>query len=185
MIDNFGQAKTSFGDFAQAFLKDIAKMINQLLIMQPLAKAMENMFSGFGGGFFGSAHGNAFRGATGLPHGIYPPVRGGWAFPMPNGGIHAFAKGIGLLSEAGRSEAILPLTRTSGGDLGVKAQGGGTTVNIINNAGAEVRTEESKGPDGQTILNVLVERRVKELIGSGSLDRSFRSSYGLSRMALP
>ncbi|OPY78294.1 MAG: hypothetical protein A4E65_02317 [Syntrophorhabdus sp. PtaU1.Bin153] len=45
--------------------------------------------------------------------------------------VFAFARGVGLMGEAG-SEAIMPLTRTPSGDLGVKAVGGenGGTANI-------------------------------------------------------
>jgi len=54
------------------------------------------------------------------------------------------AKGMGLMGEAG-AEAIMPLSRTSGGDLGVKMEGGGTNVNVnVQNYGndeVEVRAD--------------------------------------------
>jgi len=49
--------------------------------------------------------------------------------------LFPFASGIGLMGEAG-AEAIMPLKRTSSGDLGVQAEGGGgnVTVNMTINA---------------------------------------------------
>ena len=46
-----------------------------------------------------------------------------------------FASGIGLMGERG-PEAIMPLKRTSSGDLGVQAEGGGGMTNITMNINA-------------------------------------------------
>jgi hypothetical protein len=46
LIDNLGKAKISFKDFAEAFLKDIGKMIIQMTIM----KTVEDSLKSFGGG---------------------------------------------------------------------------------------------------------------------------------------
>jgi phage-related minor tail protein len=48
--------------------------------------------------------------------------------------LFPFASGIGLMGERG-PEAIMPLKRTSSGDLGVQAEGGGVT-NITMNINA-------------------------------------------------
>lgn len=83
--------------------------------------------------------------------------------------LFAFARGgsprIGLMGERAGSpgEAILPLTRTSGGDLGVKAMTGGTAsqkfdqtvnVNIQPPAGYEARTERGQNESGGTDVRV-------------------------------
>lgn len=49
--------------------------------------------------------------------------------------LFPFASGVGLMGEAG-PEAIMPLKRTSSGDLGVKAEGGGGMTNITMNINA-------------------------------------------------
>ena len=67
----------------------------------------------------GQAHGNAFHNGS-----IIPYAHGG-VIDKPS--IFPMAHGAGLMGEAG-PEAILPLTRTSGGDLGVKTDGGGATT---------------------------------------------------------
>jgi len=49
--------------------------------------------------------------------------------------LFPFANGVGLMGEAG-AEAIMPLKRTSSGDLGVQADGGGGMTNITMNINA-------------------------------------------------
>jgi hypothetical protein len=74
--------------------------------------------------------------------------------------IFPFAGGVGLMGEKG-AEAIMPLGRTPGGDLGVKALvGGGITVNVHNNAGAEVATNF---PDAGT-LDIYIERKTLDTL---------------------
>src|SRR5262249_32262662 len=61
---------------------------------------------------------------------ISPFAKGGWVVDSPT--LFPMAGGAGLMGEAG-PEAIMPLTRTSGGDLGVNtsgAGGGGPTIHL-------------------------------------------------------
>ena len=53
--------------------------------------------------------------------------------------------------------------------------GGGTTVQVINNTGAPVREERSRGPDGREIIRTIIG----EEIGSGRMDKPM-GRYGLS-----
>ena len=96
----------------------------------------------------------------------------------------SFAKGtaLGEMGEAG-PEAIMPLTRTRSGALGVAAVGaaGGTpvnvSVNVVNNTDARVRVQErDDGAGGQTV-EILIERAVAEV------DRRIRSG-GSTRQAI-
>ena len=57
------------------------------------------------------------------------------------------ARGYGLMGEAG-PEAVMPLKRLASGNLGVEATPAGVTVNIYNNAGAQIRTETRRDPGG-------------------------------------
>lgn len=78
--------------------------------------------------------GNLFSGALG---GILPFAKGG-VTPFASGGIVASPTyfpnggGIGLMGEAG-SEAIMPLSRTADGRLGVAAGGGKGGVHVVMN----------------------------------------------------
>lgn len=91
--------------------------------------------------------------------------------------VFPFAKGIGLMGEAG-AEAIMPLRRGSGGRLGVDASGLGAQqqapqVNVIVNTppGVGVAEQERK-PNGQggfdmTILLEMVDKAMASGISSG------------------
>jgi len=165
--------KASFKDFANAILEDLLRMIIRLQITIPL---MQSLQAGMGGGVFGGgfAQGGAFVG------GVQKFATGGVVssptnFPMAGGKI-------GLMGEAG-AEAIMPLTRTSGGDLGVKAivSSNGTVVNIYNQSGAEAEVTESTGAGGEKTIDVMIRNSVERNIGNGSLDSAFSSNFGLSR----
>jgi phage-related minor tail protein len=88
----------------------------------------------------------------------------------------------GLAFEAG-PEAIMPLKRGSDGKLGVSASGGGssTVVNVYNQSGGEVRTEERRDPNGGKTIDVYISKVVQDGIASGQFDRAMTSTYGLRR----
>lgn len=95
-------------------LSNLANRVQDMLVN----KALDSLL----GGMFASmkfAKGAAFQagGVTAFASGGV--VNSPTMFPMRGG--------VGLMGEAGE-EAIMPLTRTSNGDLGVKAVGGGSTV---------------------------------------------------------
>jgi len=125
-----------------------------------------------------NAHGNVFNAA-----GIQTFARGG-AFTnqvVQNPTLFKFARGTGLMGEAG-PEAIIPLTRMANGDLGVQtANGGGAqvTVNIINNTGAEVRQEETENADGSKQYDIIIGEMVNRHLSSGKADRALGGRYGL------
>ena len=172
-IDSIGNAKISFGDFAASVLKDIAKMIVQLLIMKPLMDSIKGFIGGFGG-VSGKAYGDAMMGGTSLPQGIYHQPT---FFKFANGGVPGSRTGV--LAEAGRSEAIVPLIR-HGKDLGVGASP--VNVNVYNNTGSEVETRTSENSDGTKQIDIYIEKKVRDMVSGGGLDRAMRGSYGLSRV---
>jgi phage-related minor tail protein len=180
-IDTIGRAKFSFADFTESVIKDIAKIIFQLLIMKPLVESIKGSLAGFGGGSSGPellnvfAKGGSFEDGTGLSQGVYNSPQ---LFKFADGGV--FGSRMGVMGEAG-PEAIMPLKRNSQGRLGVEASP--TNITIINNAGAEVQASEVTNSDGSKQIDILIERKVKDMFGSGSMDKSMRSSYGLTRAA--
>lgn len=180
LVDLIVDADQSFQEFAANFLKSIAKMILQFTILKALKSS-----STFGS-FFASAHGNAFSGATGLPHGVYPAGHPMY-FPMgaSNAPLNRFAHGgtIGVLAEGSNAEAIVPLMN-HGGDLGVKA----SPVNIeINNTMADtakVDVAETNKPDGSKQISLTIRREIRAAMSDGTLDNTMRGNYGLSRKAV-
>lgn len=135
--------KFEFKDLVDSLIEDITRLIIRTQILGPLAQSLsqgiQSAFGGSsgggGGGFFSSISsffGGLFEDGAAFQRGqrVTAYARGGIVnkptlFPM--------AKGMGLMGEAG-PEAVLPLTRTSSGRLGVDATGkmGGSfyTLNI-------------------------------------------------------
>lgn len=113
-------ADANINKVGQSLLRMFIKAQVQENIMGPLAKAM----GGFSfGKLFGiaSAQGNVFAAGPGISSYSNTVVDHPTLFP--------FARGIGLMGEAG-AEAIMPLVRTSSGNLGVRAEGSATPQNI-------------------------------------------------------
>jgi hypothetical protein len=121
LTDFVTTGKASFGDFARSVLKDLSNIFIKFALFQAL-KAIVPGGSAFGK-FLGFADGAAFA-----QNGIQPFARGG-IVNSPT--VFPFAKGIGLMGEAG-PEAIMPLRRGRDGNLGVMSSGGGTTNVVVN-----------------------------------------------------
>ena len=129
------------------YLNNLARMITRFVVEQQLTKWMASLKSGGGGGggwldmvgsFFGALLGGG-KGGGGPSGNIGPRYAQGGVpgaadlsayrnqvvssptlFPFAAGGVPNW----GLMGEAGR-EAIMPLARTSNGDLGVRVASGG------------------------------------------------------------
>lgn len=136
----------SLADFWENILNTMAKMTSDVLgqIMRQsifgLGKGetetiASQLWGGISGLFTASAQGNVFAG-PGI--GAYENT----IVTRPT--LFPFATGVGLMGEAG-AEAILPLTRTAGGDLGVKTTGAAApNVRIeVNNTGTPQRYQQS------------------------------------------
>jgi len=95
--------------------------------------------------------------------------------------LFKFAKGTGMMGEAG-PEAIMPLKRDSNGNLGVRAGGGGSNVDVVvNNYGNEkATTKETTDSRGNRKIEVLIGDMVAgEMSRSGSsLQQTLSSTYG-------
>lgn len=83
------------------------------------------------------------------------------------------------MGEAG-PEAVMPLTRLPGGDLGVKSGGGNNIkINIINNNGSDVSTQQSETSQGLQI-DVMIDQAVAKKMGQAgsSSNRVLRQTFG-------
>lgn len=102
--------------------------------------------------------------------------------------LFPFAKGVGLMGEAG-DEAILPLKRGKGGRLGVEMAGGegvrgggGMVVNVIDQRGAgapPVERRERTGPDGSRQLDIIVRESTDKHLAQGRHDKMLGSRFGM------
>ncbi len=178
MASGFADAIVSgenLGDTFKSLLADIAKMT----IRQTILNAVMGAFGGggTGGGLFSllaSAKGNVFD-----ERGVVPFAKGG-VVDRPT--VFPFRNGAGLMGEAG-PEAIMPLKRLAGGQLGVQAAAAAPIVNVINQGHPlEVeRTASRRGPDGQMIIEVMVRDAMERMIGSGQMDSTFAANFGARR----
>jgi hypothetical protein len=131
----------NFQQFAQSIIEETTRMVTRMLIIAPLLRSLQSLFSGGGGGgllgvasslsktvgFGVNAMGNVYA-----QNGIQKFARGG-IVDKPT--MFPFAKGIGLMGEAG-PEAIMPLRRGRDGRLGVQATNGGGGVSVVVNVDA-------------------------------------------------
>lgn len=103
--------------------------------------------------------------------------------------VKAYAKGAGLMGEAG-PEAVMPLIRTPSGHLGVRSMGQQApstivNVNVINNSDAQVSTRQSQDNQGNLNLELMIEKQVGQAMsrpGSAPF-RALNNNYN-ARMAL-
>lgn len=136
------EGEANFKDFT----KSILKMLTDILIKMSLVKGIEAMGFGFGapvananGGVYNSASLSAYSGQI-----VHKPT------------MFAFAKGAGLMGEAG-PEGIFPLRRGADGKLGVIAkipnQGGGVTQHYH----ITIQNDGSNGQIGPEALKKVYE----------------------------
>ena len=176
-----------FGDLAQDILGQIYRQIVKMMIIQPLINSVTSMLPGMSGGDTPAP--------AALPAGGFASVLN--ATPAAKGGVfnspdlHSyansivskptffkFAKGgipdIGVMGEknGGSPEAIMPLTRTSNGDLGVKAQVGASLnnvkVEVINQTREDVKVSNAavRRNDGEWVISLVLNGVSKNVLGS-------------------
>ena len=184
-IVNFAMTgKLSFADFTKSILADMARIATRQAssaLLSSLVGAATSYFTGGGGGN-GLAAGSA--GATSSNLGASSAGYSGSYFPQALGGawssgVQMFANGgaftnsivstptafgmaggrAGVMGEAG-PEAIMPLTRTSSGKLGVIAAGGGSGTSISISAPVTVVTED-RGNEGMQIDQQALSRSLQ------------------------
>lgn len=167
----------NLGNVMQGFLEDILRILVRISITTPIAEAISGAISArFGGGAEGSAKGNVFSGGRIIPFAAGGLVHRPTFFPMSDGNM-------GKAGEQG-TEAIMPLTRLPGGDLGVRAEGGGgVVVNVIDqrSEGAKPEVSEGTGPDGRRTISIIVRDEMKSAMDTGKLDSSMKRNFGIRR----
>lgn len=196
-IVNFAMTgKASFSDFAKSILADMARIATRQASSALLGSLVGAAASYFGGSAAGGGNGMA-AGSAGATSsnlgasqagytGMYAQAMGGaWS-----GGVQMFADGgaftnsvvskptafgmangkTGIMGEAGE-EAIMPLTRTSSGKLGVMAMGGGgaggTQINVEVHIDGDGNASSSSDDPGYDLfgkeLATFVEQKYQEL----------------------
>lgn len=161
----------SFSEFAASVIKDIGRMIAQLY-MQMAVEMMIRAIRGYAkGGVFDRGRELAFQhgGVVGGHGGV---VGGPVEFPL--------ARGMrGVMGEAG-PEAVMPLARLPGGDLGVKTQP--MNLELINNTGVNA-TARVKSESDRTQL-ILEAAELGATWAQSRFNSSVNSGYGASATSL-
>ncbi|SEQ28887.1 phage tail tape measure protein, lambda family [Pseudomonas sp. NFACC02] len=187
-IVNFAMTgKLSFSDFAKSILADMARIATRQASSSLLSSLFGAGLSYFSGGANGFSSGSAA--ATSSSLGASQTGYSSTYFPQADGGawlngVHMFANGgaftnsvvssptafgmangkLGVMGEAG-DEAVMPLTRTSTGALGVRAIGGGGGSNIQISAPVSIVTQDrsSEGMElDQTALAQNLQIQMKQ-----------------------
>lgn len=166
-VVNFAMTgKLSFADFTKSILADMARIATRQAssaLLSSLVGAATSYFTGGGGGnglaagSAGATSSNLGASSAGYSSTYFPQALGGaWSSGVQmfaNGGAFtnnivstptAFGMaggGAGVMGEAG-PEAIMPLTRTASGKLGVIAAGGGSGTSISISAPVTVMTQD-------------------------------------------
>ncbi|WLG31869.1 phage tail tape measure protein [Pseudomonas simiae] len=196
-IVNFAMtSKLSFADFTKSILADMARIATRQASSALLGSLVGAAASYFGGstagggnglaaGSAGAASSNLGASAAGYSNTYFPQATGGaWS-----GGVQLFADGgaftnsivskptafgmangkTGVMGEAGE-EAIMPLTRTSSGKLGVIAAGGGsgsTQINVEVHIDGEGNASSSADAPGYDLfgkeLAAFVEQKYQQM----------------------
>ncbi|MBX4136278.1 phage tail tape measure protein [Pseudomonas sp. S5F11] len=188
--------KASFADFTKSILADMARIATRQASSALLGSLVGAAASYFGGsaaggnglaaGSAGAASSNLGASAGGYSGSYFPQAMGGaWS-----GGVQMFADGgaftnsivskptsfgmangnMGIAGEAG-PEAIMPLTRTSSGKLGVMAMGGGgagaTQINVEVHIDGDGNASSSADAPGYDMfgkeLAAFVEQKYQQL----------------------
>ncbi len=174
----------NFNNFTQSVLDDLAKIIVRSQIVGPIAQGLQGLFTPTAGASIPTAP--VGTGQYAVPFQANGGVWDKGIQKYASGGIvnsptmFGHRSGVGIMGEAG-PEAILPLARGSGGQLGVQATVTPVNINIVNQSDAGIQARESTGPGGERTIELLISGKVKEGIASGTYDKIFQQSFGLRR----
>ena len=175
-----------FREMTVSILQDLSKIYMRMATMKLVNYVGSYLFGGSGvstaggsvGGLFATAaHGRVFNSS-----GLVAFARGG-VVSSPT--YFGFNGGRGLMGEQG-SEAVMPLTRTANGNLGVQVQGmgGGTVVNAPVSVSVTVNSDGSKESSvnaneakqlGEAIRNTVVEQVTRMLRPGEIINNAIRN----------
>lgn len=149
-----------FKDGVSGMLENFGIAIRKMIANAVAADLSKYLFGDIAGGEGSGLIGKGFDFLSGL----VPNAAGGvYATPalaaysgsiVSRPTVFPFAKGIGLMGEAG-PEAILPLKRGSDGKLGVSSGGGGHTINVYVSGNSAPDVRRAAGQGAREALNAL------------------------------
>ncbi|MBN5253966.1 phage tail tape measure protein [Serratia marcescens] len=165
----------------QSIIQQLIDLAMQALLTRTFLSTFMSISGGLLGGAASAGAGAAGSGAMGMPtgwQGYVPNAKGGvYASPslsafsgqiVSNPTLFAFARGAGLMGEAG-PEAIMPLKRGADGSLGVRAIGGGQQpaaapnvyITIENGGNVSSQADPGWGEFGKQMGNIAAQESQK------------------------
>ena len=158
--------KLNFKEFARSVLADIARMIIKMMMFNALQGIGGWLGGGPKKGSIPKPNPVAANGLVFAKNGIVPYAKGG-IVDSPT--LFPFAKGVGLMAEAG-PEAIVPLKRGRDGKLGVAGGGGATTVNVsVDAKGTKVEGDGKQMAQLGRMLGSAIEMEIAKQKRPGGL----------------
>jgi len=156
-IDSIGKAEFSFNNFAEGLLKTIAKLLANRMFTQFFDMLLKGTGSGAGGFSFFSATPSLtpLEPSPALTRDGFPSIT-----PMM----------VGAMKSAQNDSSFMGTTNI--------------VVNNMNSQDNEVSTKETTNEKGQKQIEIFIEKKVKDLFGSGGLDKTMKSAYNLRRSAV-
>ncbi len=205
IVDYAQTGKWAFKDMVNSILADLARLILKQQMSSLAASILNPLVSGATGWGTGDITSDTFNSASGSwdtgsltnPKIKIQAKGGAWDYGVQafaKGGtftnsivdsptLFKFAKGTGLMGEAG-PEAIMPLTRTPEGSLGVRALSGqpNNVEVVINNYSSETATAtETTDARGNRRVEITVgDMNASEISRSGSASqKAISSTFGI------
>ncbi|WP_337083639.1 phage tail tape measure protein [Citrobacter freundii] len=190
LVDNMADAlsgnKADWASWANSVLNELQKVLLRAIMVNTLKSAGDSGWFGSLGGMFGSSVAGAASAGGATPSGAYTGA--GSQLKFAKGGVmdspdlsrfrngvvnsptmFAFAKGAGLMGEAG-PEAIMPLTRTADGNLGVRMVD--DTVSSVGGGGAQlqqtIQQHFSISGNGDAALKQAVQEAARQGANDGA-----------------
>lgn len=190
MFASFMDGSQSAGDAFEDFTKRLRRLAAQMLA----EKAIQYIFSLFGGGggaYTGDGTGPGSMQGFGSNIGSFMGggrARGG---PVSNGKLYEVGEGgrPELFQQGGRtylipgnSGAVVPAMRGMGGSAAGGGGGGGVQINVTNNSKGEVEAQPEVKFDefGRMIVNMTIAEVDKRIGTMGSTGRAIQGRFGVS-----
>ncbi|WP_047293882.1 phage tail tape measure protein [Pseudomonas lundensis] len=205
-VVNFAMTgKLSFADFTKSILADMARIASR-----QAASGILSSLVGVGVSAAGAYFGGGTASAGSTQAGYSPEIMDGWSGIQQakggawDAGVQMFADGgaftnsivskptafgmangkTGVMGEAGE-EAIMPLTRTASGKLGVMAVGGGGGISLSLSMPLMVMTNEESGrPEGAELDTEAFQRNMQDrmrVVAREEIAKSWRQGGVSSR----
>lgn len=185
-----GDAAADFAIKGKASLDDFREYAIRTAVQLLTNKAITWLLRAFGGGSVGGVEREQIPIMTNAKGNVYDGAGlskySGKVYNSPQ--VFAFARGAGVFAEAG-PEAIMPLTRTASGRLGVETVGGNgggdVKVEVINNTGtaAEATATQQEGADGSRLIKIVLSAVADDISSGGMVNKSMKGTFGLRENA--